>query len=503
VVSRVSRLVGRIRRALRPGDSVGDRAVTGGVWMVLLNAVDKALYLVTYAILARLLAPSEFGLVGLALLVLAVLQQCSKLGLNEALVQHEDEDVDAYLDTTWVLRLGRGLVIATVAYVAAPAVAASFDASGLVPAIRVLALVPLLTGLRNPGVVYFQKDLDFHREFAYKTAGTVGYTVAAIGVALVSPTVWALVAGTLARRGAQSVASYAVHDYRPGVALDLGAARELLGFGKWIFGSGLVLLALNWGDDAVIGWVLGASALGLYRVAFTFSNAPATEITQVVSSVTFPAFSQVQDDVAALRSAFDRTIRVVTLLTFPMAAGIALVAPHFASGILGEGWGPMVTAMRVLAVWGALRSLVAIVGPLFQAVGHPEYSTALQTARLVVFAALLYPATATWGIAGAAAALVGSALVENPVALYLAVRTVDGEIRQLLRSLAVPLAGTGVMAVAVHGADRALGGIPVLAELVVLVVLGVVVYGAAVATVCRTVDVGYGADLATIRGALQ
>ncbi|WP_435348861.1 lipopolysaccharide biosynthesis protein [Haloarchaeobius sp. HRN-SO-5] len=491
-----------VQRALTPGSSVAERAVTGGVWVVLLNVVDRLIRFGALIVLARFLSPAAFGLLGLGLLVLAVVRQSTKLGLNAALVHHEDDDVDHYLDTTWVLTVTRGLLIALAAFVSAPYVASLFDAPQLTDVVRVVALTPLLKGLRNPGVVYFKKELLFHKQFGYQISGTVAYAVATVGVALVSPTVWALVAGTLAGAAVRTTSSYAIHPYRPRFRFDLSAARRLLGYGKWIFGSGLVLLALNWGDDGMIGWYVGAASLGLYRLAFQFSNAPATEVTQVISSVAFPAYSQIQDDTAALREAFLRTMRVVSFVSFPVAVGIAAVAPVFVDAFFGPEWLPMVDVIRVLAVWGAFRSIAAGIGPLFRATGRPQYNTALQSLRLVVFAAAVYPATAAWGIVGTAIAIVVSALVENPIAIYVSIRAVDTSVRRVGRLLAIPASASLAMGVVVVSVQTVGTGLGEYAELAVLVATGVVVYGTLVFCWSRLTDLELESDLATLQRAL-
>ncbi|WP_167768396.1 lipopolysaccharide biosynthesis protein [Haloarcula amylovorans] len=504
----VSRLVGAVRlvrlvpRLLTPGDSVLERTATGGVWLSLLTVTDRVLRLGMFVVLARVLAPADFGLLGLGLLVLAVLRRISRLGLDEALIQREEADVDAYLDTTWALTIARGVAIAAVTVAAAPAVAGVFAEPQLRSILPVLALSPLLAGLRNPGVVYFRKELAFHRQFVYTLSGTVAQVAVAVVIALVYQNVWALVVGVVAGTAVRTAVSHGIHGYRPGFAFDAAAARELLGFGKWIFGSGLVLLALNQGDDALVGWLLGASALGFYQMAFRLSNAPATEVSHVVSKATFPAFSKVQDDIERLREGFFRTVRVVVSLAFPMAVGIAVVAPVFVRAVLGPDWLPAVGAMRLLAFWGALRALVAVVGPLFQATGRPQYSTVLQLSRLAIAAALVYPAALRWGFSGVAGVLVLSAVVQNPVALAVALRVVDGRVLRLLRAVGVPAGASLSMGVVVLATAAALPPISALAALCCLVAVGVVVYPVFLVLGTRAFETELEDDIAVVRDAL-
>ncbi len=492
-----------LRDLLTPGSTLVDRTVTGALWLSLLNAADRLVRLVTLVLLASVLSPAAFGLFGLGLLALAVMRHGSKLGLDAALISDESDDVDASLDTVWVLKIARGIGLAAIGFVVAPVVASVFGAPRLTDVIRVVAVVPLLAGLRNPGVVYFHKELDFRRQFIYEGSGTVAYAVLAIAVAVVSPTVWALVAGILAMVAARSFVSFGIHPYRPGFGFDRVAARRMLGYGKWIFGSGIVVLALNWIDDAVIGWSLGAASLGLYRLAFTVSMAPTTEVTNVASTVMFPAYARLQNDTAALREAFVRTLRLVAYLSFPMAVGIAAVAPTFVRAFFSPTWEPMIPVIQVLVVWAAFRSIATTIGPLFRATDQPAYNTALQAFRLVVLAVVLYPAIVTWGLPGAAAALVLSGIAENPVALYVAARRVEVPPRRLVRSLTVPALASVVMGAVVVACDLLITDLFPPAEFVVLVLIGVATYPGIVLIWSRVGHVGITEDVAAIRGVVE
>ncbi|WP_348611618.1 lipopolysaccharide biosynthesis protein [Halobaculum rarum] len=500
--SRVRRWARLVVRLFAPGESLGERVATGGVWLSALTAADRLVRLAMLVVLARLLSPEAFGVVGLGLVAVAVLRKVLRLGLDEALIQDEQADVDAYLDTTWTLTVLRGFALWGIASLAAPAVADTVGEPQLTAVLPVLALSSVVGGFRNPGVIYFRKELAFHRQFTYSVSGTVVQAAVAVSAALAWGTAWALVAGLLAGSAARTVASHLLHPYRPRPGFDPAAARELLGYGKWIFGSGILLLLLNQGDDAIVGWLLGASALGLYGMAFRFSNAPATEVSHVIAKVTFPAFSKVQDDVEELREGFLRTVRAVAYLSFPMAVGVAAVAPVFVQAAFGPKWLPMVETMRVLALWGALRALVAVVGPLFKATDRPHYSTALQASRLVIVAALLYPATVAWGTVGTAAALVASAVIQNPIALFIALRTVDASANRLLRSLALPTAGALLMGGTVVAASRTLAPASPFIELAALVTIGVIAYLAVLAVGVRLFDVGLDRDVASLRRAL-
>lgn len=232
-MSRLRRLVTAARRRLVPGGSVGERAATSGVWALLSNGLGRGLQLAKLVILANFLSQTAFGLVGVAMLLLVAFQRFSNLGIREALIQHPDDDVDDYLDTAWIIRGVRGIVVAVVVFAAAPLIASVFAApeqEGLLTAVvRVIGLVPVFRGFQNPGAIYLQKELAFHRDFVLRVGTAVVDVAVAVAAVLALGSVWALVYGTLAGAVARFVLSFLVHPARPGLGFDLDLAGELIG----------------------------------------------------------------------------------------------------------------------------------------------------------------------------------------------------------------------------------------------------------------------------------
>lgn len=416
----------------------------GGLWVFALRIANRLFQLIRTIVLAQVLAPSDFGLLGIALLGMSALETFSQTGFNAALIQKKG-DIGKYLDTAWTISALRGVVLFALLYIAAPYISLFFETPTATPIMRVIGIALLLKGLTNIGVVYFQKELEFNRQFAYQFSGTVADLVVAITAALLLRSVWALVFGLLAGNLVQMVASYIINSYRPRLRLKKGEVVELYGFGRWILGSSIINFLNTQGDDAFLGKVLGASALGFYQMAYKISNMPATEITHVISQVTYPAYSKLQDLLPRLKQAYLQTLQVTAFLSFPMAAGIFLLAPDFTQIFLGEKWTLMVPAMQALAIWGLIRSIGATTGPLFQAVGKPEIVTRLQFAKLILLVILIYPFTITWGILGTALAVVLNALIVNPIAEYLVIRTIRCRAWELIKLLLVPAFGTSAM----------------------------------------------------------
>ncbi|EFW91178.1 export protein [Haladaptatus paucihalophilus DX253] len=473
-----------VKATLTPGDDISGRAVTSGIWASMANVIGRGLQLVKLVVLANILTPVQFGLVAYALLTLAAMRRFSNLGIKQALIQKEEDNINEYLDTAWTLSAVRGAILASIGFLAAPYIARDFFGAQppATQVIQVMSLVPLITGIQNPGIVYFRKDLDYDKQFVYLVGKAVAAVSVTIGLALLWGNVWSLVVGDIAGVVVATSLSYVLHGYRPWPSIDMDQTRELVGYGKWITASGIIVFLITEGDDVFVGWLLGSAAIGLYQYSYKVSNAPATEVTKVLTSVIFPTYSKLQNDAANLRRAFFKTVQLTTFISIPLAAGIVAVAPAFVHAFLGPEWVPAIPIMQLLAVWGLLRSIGATTGPLFQAVGKPDLATKIQVGKLAIILLTIYPATAAYGVIGTSAVIVGnSVLFSEPVSTYLAVREVEGSYRQFLRLLLYPLvASIGMVAVVVFvGTKVPVGGIP---KFGIMVATGVVVYGAAIVT---------------------
>lgn len=465
---------GKIKRLLLPGDSLTERAVSSGVWSGLINVSDRILRLGKLMFLATLLAPTDFGIYGISLLAIGVLRQFSQLGFNAALIRDQQSDIDHYLDTVWTLKLLRGGLIAVIAFYAAPIVGSFFSEPAVVPVLRAVAIVPLLNGAINPGVVYLEKDLQFHRTFAYKISGTIVDVVIAVSAAFILQNVWALVVGRIAGYATRGFFSYFVHSYRPSLGFRRDLAGELVNFGKWIFGSEILIFLILEGDDAFVGWFLGAAALGFYQMAYRLSNIPATEVTHTISKAALPTYSKI-DGIDKIRDAHYRVVQLTALLSIPASIGIVVVSPVFVPVVLGENWLPIIPIMQILAISGAIRSIEATIGPILKAIDKPDIITKVQVLRVFIILVLIYPLTNQFGLVGAAGAVTISLIVETPISNYLVIKQLNGSISEFINTISIPVLSSVIMGVLVFLIRDAIFGAGIF-DLLFLVFIGIVTY---------------------------
>ena len=461
------------------------RVVRGGLWMTVLRVFTRLLSVVQIFIIARLLDPADFGLFGIALIITGALQTFSETGFDAALIQ-KDENVEPYLDTAWVVQIARGCAVALLMIAFAGWTAVFFNEPKATLIIYAMALVPFFLGFRNIAVVYFQKDLEFSRQFSLTSIASMASVIIGIVAAFILRNVWALVIMAISNAALMVLFSYLLHPFRPRFCFHIQKAKTLFGFGKWVLGTKIMKFFILQGDTLLVGKMLGTQSLGFYKMAMRVSQMPATEVGEIIDKVTFPVYSKMQGDVARLRSAWLKTVSFVTLVTFPMAGGIFVLAPEIVSIVLGNKWASIIPLIEVLCILGALKT-VGNWGAIFRAVGQPKIITIVTAWRLVLMAVMIYPLMVRYGPLGAVVAVILASVVTFPYALVKALRLLDCRISEFIRALFPSFSATFLMIIAVLSAQSAISPCTPM-SFVALIIMGAVVY----VTGLTLVDIGTG-----------
>jgi lipopolysaccharide exporter len=414
-----------------PGARLSQRVVHAGFWAFALRFTLRIFTTVRTIILARLLAPADFGLMGIALLMMTMMETLTQTGFHTALVQRQG-DIRPYLDTAWTFQVLRGLLLAGVLLLAAPLVAAFFNASEAATIVRVMAIVLVINGFNNIGIIYFAKELEFQKRFMYELANTVPQVAVGIGLALAWQNVWALVYGALAGSAVHLMASYLLHPYRPRPRMEWGKAGELYRYGRWIFLGNIVFFLSNRSDSGVIGRLLGPAALGIYEMGQRFAELATREFVQVSNSVAFPAFSKLQRDQVVMRRAFLLSIDTLAMIVLPISVAMFFMAGPLVSIILGDQWAMVAAVLPALTAAGAVRAIAATGGAMFLGVGRPDLDLKQGLLRMVVILALVYPLVHVWGLAGAGYAVLAAMVLTLPFLFWFSRKLLAVEARHFL-----------------------------------------------------------------------
>ncbi|WP_254535913.1 lipopolysaccharide biosynthesis protein [Halomarina litorea] len=432
-----------------PGSGLFERVIHGGIWLTLLNIFDRLLQIVRLLVLARLLSPVDFGLFGIVMVTVTMANSLSRLGIESSLIQNKQENISKYLNTAFVLNNFRSIATGLVLAISSPVISDIFSEPSLVALLRVISVYVILEGLTNPAVVYFKKNIDFQKQFIYQLSGSVVDFVVAVFAAVTLGNVWAFVIAVISGRVVRVFLSYLLTDYFPSLQFECNAAIDMLSYGKWIWATGIVgILAINF-DDLFVGWYISASALGLYQLAYRLSNAPATEVSNVISGVTFPAYSKIQDDKAMLEDAFYQTLRITFLTITPMSVGILLVAKPFTNVLLGKDWISMVSAMQIMVVAGFSRAILSTGGAVFRGIGIPEWDFRMNFIRVVITLGTIWPLTELYGISGTSISVSLGVLCALPVWAYKTSEITSMSPFQYLKTVSTPALATVTMSIPV------------------------------------------------------
>jgi len=453
-----------------------EKVARGTAWVFGIRFVNQLFYFGRIVILARLLAPRDFGLFGIAMFVLGILDAVSQPGLQQAIIQKKESSKD-YMDAAWTAMVIRGVALSVLMWCLAPSAARFFNVPEARTIIQIMSLSIFIQAFTNISIVSIQKEMQFHKQFVYQVViSTVDFTVSIVAAFLLrSP--WALVLGVLAGQTVGLIVSYAILPYKPRFHPDFRKVLELTKFGRWIFATNILLFAMANGDDAFVGKVLGAAMLGFYQMAYRISKTPSSEITHIISQVTFPAFSKIQKNVEKLKDSYMNVLHLSTFFAFPVAGLLLALAPEFTQLVLGAKWMPIVPALRILCVFGLFSSVNSSFGPIFYAIGRPSIMTKNVLIALVTQAVLIYPLTKALKLPGTALTVVLSYLVCLIVMLRHVEKSLGLRTREILRRIG-PHAGMTAVIMGLVFLTKALLGKPLGLPLTFLASLsiGLVVY---------------------------
>ena len=423
--------------------NIRSRMVQSISWSLAGNWVIRGVGVLKMMVLARILSPQDFGVIGAALLAINFLGVFSDVGIGAALIQKKDVDRKD-LDTAWTMTIVRGIVLFALLFAAAGILADYFARPDLKAVFRVIAVCFVLEGFTNIGILFFQRDIDFKHKVRLDVVSDLAGSISAVLLALILNDFWALVYSSVIWRLIYFGLSFRLHPYRPRFCWDRKRAAHLIHFGKHVFWISIVTFVVTNGDDALVGRLLGLDLLGYYTMAYAIANLPVTGLCETLGRISFPVYSQMQDDRKRVREAFQKIFESALMILLPLTALIMILAEDFIAVFLGDRWLAMGGVLKVLCLLGLFRGLSNVIAPVHLAVNHPEIQSRNKTVELMVFSLLIYPFITRWGLIGAgwavsAVYLVG--LIMNVEALSRLLNDVPQVIYTALRCPLVATAG--------------------------------------------------------------
>lgn len=426
----------------------------GGAWIMVAQLIRQLTHVGKIIILTHIFPKESLGIILFGTLAITTLNTFSTTGFQQALIQKK-EDISETLNTVWTINIIRGFVLAALMYFTASGILSLItmtaqviptDPDLAIRIIQVLSVTFIITGLTNVGTVYFSKDLAFKKIFMLTTANTAIDAIVTLAIAWQYNTIWSLVIGKIVGTTAGCLLSYYLHPYRPKLQISMQHAKTLWSFSKWVFIGTVISFLVTQGDDYFVTGYLGFAAFMLYRTAFNLANAPATQITNTISKISYPAYAKIQQDIPRLRNAYLKILQLTAAITLPVSVMIIVLAPDITKLFLPESYKIVGTLLQIISIKGIIVAIGATRGPLFMAIGKPQLNTMLKCARLLTLIILIYPLTNRYGLIGATWTVAIISFVSDPFAYYLMIKEFKFTLKALLLPLIFPICVSLLMA---------------------------------------------------------
>ena len=391
--------------------------IKGISWMSGFRMSTRVLSFLKTAVLARALTPSQFGIFGIATLVLAFLEMLTETGVNIILIQSRKE-IDEYISSAWIVSIIRGIFISLCIIILTSFITSFFNTPNASNILLLISIAPFIRGFINPSEVKLQKDLKFHYEFWFRSSIFTFDAIVSVILVVLTHSVYSLVWGLIAGAVLEVVLSFILMRPIPRFRIRKDYLSEIFYKGKWVTIYGFLNYIAQKGDSLIVGKVMGASALGIYGIAYNISTLPISEITDVVSKVVFPVYAKIAEDTQRLKIAFIKSTLVIAVFTMTMGTVLFLFPSQIILIVLGEKWLDAVPVLRVLVAYGVLRAISGSASALFLGVEKQRYVTNMTFLRFAGLAITVYPLVQIFGLVGAGYSALISVVVEIPVIAY-------------------------------------------------------------------------------------
>lgn len=430
-------------------DSLKHKTVRGLWWSFLETIGLQGTRFIIGIVLARLLFPEQFGLIGMLMIFTAVAQSFLDSGFGAALIQKRHA-TPMDICSIFYFNIAVGILAAGVLCALAPGIAAFYNQPILTPLTRALSLTIVINSFGLVQTTILEKQINFKALtkvslISSGLSGIIGIAMATAGFG-----VWSLVAQQISASFFRVVVVWLVNDWRPEPVFSVTSLREMFGFGSRMMASGLLNQIFSNIYFLVIGKLFSATDLGFFTRATSLEQLPSRTLSGMVGRVTFPVLSSIQDDPARLKRGLKKALTTLVLVNFPVMIGLAVIARPLVLVLLTDKWIGCVPYLQLLSLAGATYSLHLINLNLLQALGRSDLFLRLEIVKKLLTVVNI-AVTWRWGISAMIYGMIVLSILTYYLNSYYTGILIGYPIREQLRDLSPYLAMSAVMAGSVHG----------------------------------------------------
>jgi lipopolysaccharide exporter len=368
------------------------------------NVAKFLLSAVASIILAQRLSPSDYGVVGFAMIFITFLARFSDLGITDAVIQRNQLD-ERGLYTGYTTKFILGIAVFSIVFLLSPLAKVFFDNSAIENVIKVLSFSFIISTFGFLPTCMLTRELNYKRLIIPQLVSAALNSGLSIILALSGFNYWSIVLANIAGAVGSVFAANLIHPIKIRFKFDKKIFREFLSFGGNLFLSGLVIYLLFNADNFVIGTLIGSIGLGLYAIAFNWGSMISGRLYEVVHSVLFPTFSRIQNDTNKLKESYLKVLEYVTFIGVIANLTLFLCAKEFLYFVLGHStdkWMPALTTFKIMLVYGIIRAFLEPIANVLMALGKSKLLLKANMIAGAIELSLLYPVAKYFGIEGVA-----------------------------------------------------------------------------------------------------
>ena len=351
--------------------SLKDRTVKGTFWSAIDSVANYAVGFIISIVLARLLAPDDYGLIGIVAIFTSICNTIINAGFSNALIRKKDASDDDY-NTVFIINLGLSVLLYFLLFFTAPLIAKFFQRTELVDLIRVATLTMIIGALALVQQTRLTQRIDFKTQTKISLISHIISGVIGILMALYGYGVWALVGQSISSQGLKTVLLWFYNKWQPKFQFSYNSFRSLWGFGSKLLASNIIDSVWREVYKVVISKCYSPSILGQYTRATQFSEIFSVNLTTVIQRVTYPVLSEIQDENERLKIAYRKIIKVTMLVTFSCMLMLAAIAKPMIIILIGEKWLMAASILQIICFQGMLYPLHALNLNMLQVQGRSD-----------------------------------------------------------------------------------------------------------------------------------
>lgn len=409
---------------MEPQPSLKKKTIGGLVWSFGDLIGNQGIQFLIQIILARLLLPEHFGLIGMILVFIALSNSLVDSGFTQALIRERNASQTDY-STVFYFNLFISVLIYGALYAAAPAISSFFGEPQLVSLVRVLSIGIVINSFAIIPKAMFAKEVNFKAQATINLSASIVSGFIAIGMAMAGYGVWSLVLRQLSMNAIQSLLFALTKKWIPSLVFSIASFKRLFGFGWKLLASGLIDTFYTNVYFLIIGRQYSAAQLGYYTNASRFSEIVSQNLAATILRVTYPVLSSIQDEHERLKQSYKNITKLAAFLIFPLMVGMAAVGEPLVMLVFGEKWLPMVPYFQLLSIAGMLYPILALDLSILQVKGRSDLYLLLEIINKISLTILLI--LAVWlelGVIGLIAAAILNTYLEFFVNSYFSKREV-------------------------------------------------------------------------------